>query len=263
MPSNINSGRVAALAEILIAARTHQEPVGVLPDQLVPTSAAEAEAVDDKVAGSSGWQLRGWKIGCTSEHAQKLLGSPGPFAGRVYSRYDGPTTLGSRELVTTPHLEGEFAFTIGADLAPSEDGHDRAAVVAAVADVRPAIEIVGGRFLDFFGTPLFSLMADAGANTHLIVGEPAADFDPEALPSTGARMEVDGEITGSGSGADVLGDPIEALLWLANHLSERSITLRAGDIVTTGTATQVSTLAPGSTATVSLDGIGSVSLSRG
>ena len=41
----------------------------------------------------------------------------------------------------------------------------------------------------------------------------------------------------SGIGSNVLGDPKIALTWLVNELSRNSITLHAGEFVTTGTCT--------------------------
>lgn len=254
--------RVQTAAATLIAARNGHEPLEPLPPTAAPLGEAEANAVDDLVAETSGWELRGWKIGCTSEHAQQLLGASGPFAGRVYSVFDTGVTLGPGDLLSEPHLEGEFAFTMATDLAPTDDGHTRDDVIGAIADVRPAIEIVGGRFRQFIGAPLFDLIADAGANSHLVLGVDVPLEDADSLASTAATMTVDGEETGAGTGAAVLGNPVDALAWLANHLSSRGITLRAGEVVTTGTATQVSPLPPGATSVCHIDGIGSVSLTR-
>ena len=39
----------------------------------------------------------------------------------------------------------------------------------------------------------------------------------------------------TGHGKNVLGDPRVALAWLANELRELGVTLRAGEVVTTGT----------------------------
>jgi 2-keto-4-pentenoate hydratase len=75
-------------------------------------------------------------------------------------------------------------------------------------------------------------------------------------------MEVDGTVTGSGTGADVFGGPIQALAWLVGNLSSRGLTLSPGQVVTTGTATQVTRLPPGSTATLTVDGVGTVSAAR-
>lgn len=259
---DLDRDRINSLAEVLIAARNDGAALEPLPSNLVPSSAEEAQATDDAVAAISGWTVLGWKIGCTSEHAQQMLGASGPFAGRVYSMFDDGVMLGPDELMRDPLLEGEFAFTLGADVAPVAGGQDRASVVAAVANVRPAIEIVGGRFAEFVGTPLLCLIADAGANSHLVVGPPIESWDAEGLAKASASMTVDGTETGSGTGADVLGGPVTALMWLVEHLAGRGIGLEAGQVITTGTATQVSPLVSGSTATATIDGVGSVSLSR-
>jgi 2-keto-4-pentenoate hydratase len=53
--------------------------------------------------------------------------------------------------------------------------------------------------------------------------------------------------TMEGRGANVLGDPRVALTWLANELSSLGITLRQGQIVTTGTCMQPLELQAGDT----------------
>ena len=262
LPVGADGDKIDRLATTLIEARTSGRALGKLPDELIPTDATEAQLVDDHVAHISGWRVLGWKIGCTSEAARKMLDSPGPFAGRIYSIFESGVTLGDADLIAEPHLEGEFAFTLATDIEPTAGKRSRSDALEAIADARPAIELVGGRFTDFFGTPLPALIADAGANTHLILGSPAGDVDLDSLSAVTATMTVDGRVTGLGSGADVLGDPINALMWLLEHLAARNIGLRSGDAITTGTATQVSALPIGSTATATLGNLGSVSLSR-
>ena len=261
LPEGADVDKIDALAKLLVAARTDGRALDGVPDELVPRDPAEAQLVDDHVAAITGWPVLGWKIGCTSEHAQQLLGSPGPFAGRVYSVFQSGSTIGADRLVAEPSVEGEFAFLLSSDLAPVDRPRSRHEVLLAIGAVRPSIELVGGRFAALVGTPLALLVADAGANTHLVLGQPvAAELD--TLPSVTARMEIDDRVTGRGTGADVLGDPVAALVWLADHLSARGIGLQAGQVVSTGTATQISPLPAGATATVTLDGIGSATVTR-
>ncbi len=258
----MSDDQIRELANILIEARESVRALAPLPDELVPADAAEANRVDDLVAEQSGWPVLGWKIGCTSKHAQELLGSDGPFAGRVYTLLESGTQVGPDVLAVDPHLEGEFAFTMATDLAPTGGPLDPADVLAAVGAVRPAIEMVGGRFADFFGTPLNLLIADGGANTLLVAGPESPMPSADELVATQATMTVGDDQTGAGTGADVLDGPFSALCWLVDHLSGRGIALKAGQVITTGTATQVSPLPSGATATATLSGIGSVSVSR-
>ena len=50
-----------------------------------------------------------------------------------------------------------------------------------------------------------------------------------------AAAWVNGKLAREGKGANVLGDPRAALAWIANELSSTGDTLRAGQVVTTGT----------------------------
>jgi 2-keto-4-pentenoate hydratase len=59
-------------------------------------------------------------------------------------------------------------------------------------------------------------------------------------------------------GANVLGDPRDALTWLANHLHRFGAHLRAGEIVTTGTCATPLPLEPGMTVEAEFGPLGSV-----
>lgn len=246
-------------AQSLIEARVNQQPIDDLPESSRPSTPAEAEAVDDRVAEITGWPVLGWKVGCTSLASQKLLGADGPFAGRIYSVSDSGVPVPPKSIVSTPHLEGEFAFVMHRALAGNQDSFTPDQILQAVGELRPAIEVVGGRFTKFVGVPFLSIIADAGSNSHLVLGQPASTWDPADLPSQEATMSIDGALATSGSGQDVLDSPMNSLLWLANHLAGRGITIEAGHVVTTGTATKVTELPAGSTAVADFGPLGSVS----
>lgn len=249
-------------ARLLIEARESGTKLDGFPADVAPASTADAEAIDDRVAELTGWEVVGWKIGCTSEHAQKLLGSPGPFAGRVYRIVNSGFTVEERDAAESSLLEGELAFRLGRDLPANTDGVGRTDVVAAIDCLLPAIEVVGGRFAEFIGTPVNSVAADSGGNTLLVVGEPAPSFDADELAEAAGSMTVNDEQTGAGTGADVLGSPITALVWLVDHLGSRGIDLHAGQVVTTGTLTQVTSLPRGATAVADFGPLGQATITR-
>jgi len=262
IPAEVDPTAIDHAARLLIDARESGTKLAGFPLEVAPASAAAAEAIDDRVAEITGWEVFGWKIGCTSEHAQKLLGSPGPFAGRVYRIVDSGSTLTEPDDDEDILIEGELAFRLGDDLAAANHPISRANVDAAIESVMPAIEVVGGRFADFLGTPVDSIAADSGGNTLLVVGDPAESFDPDRLADAAGSMAVDGKKTGAGTGADVLGSPVSALAWLVDHLGGRGIDLWAGQVVTTGTFTQVASLPQGSTATADFGPLGQASITR-
>jgi 2-keto-4-pentenoate hydratase len=55
-----------------------------------------------------------------------------------------------------------------------------------------------------------------------------------------------------------MGDPIEALAWLANHLSRRAIGLRGGEIVTTGSCTGITKVAAGAKVRADFGSLGEI-----
>ena len=61
----------------------------------------------------------------------------------------------------------------------------------------------------------------------------------------------------------MLGDPREALTWLVNELSQLNLTLRAGQVVTTGTCLVPLPIAPGDCVTCDFGALGIVGVSFG
>ena len=107
------------------------------------------------------------------------------------------------------------------------------------------------------------LIADNAIGGPLCLG-PAAeggrDHDLAAQPVTVCR---NGEPAAEGFGRNVLGDPWNVLVWLANHLGARGATLEAGHIVTTGSATDIVQCRPGDTVTADFGPLGRVEVRFG
>lgn len=208
-----------------------------LPEECRPKTAKEGMQVQDALADYFGFDVGGWKIGCTSEYAQKLLKTDGPFAGRIFAARVNRSGIKLSGLIYKMRgLEGEFAFVLGKDLKPRKRPYTRAEVRDAVMELRPAIEIVDSRFKDWLAVTTPHLIADMGCNAALILGEPIKGWKKIDLTKAAAKMKVDGKVVGSGKGADVLGDPLLALAWLANFMRDRG-GLQAGQIISTGTCT--------------------------
>ncbi|MGY4599707.1 2-keto-4-pentenoate hydratase [Bradyrhizobium sp. GM22.5] len=101
--------------------------------------------------------------------------------------------------------------------------------------LHPAIEIPDSRFADFASAGEAQLIAD-NACAHLFVLGAATNANWRAMDLVEERPQI--TLRGQrylGHGKNVLGDPRIALAWLANELRGLGITLRAGEVVTTGT----------------------------
>ena len=66
------------------AARKSQSPLSHLPEAIAP-DLDRAFRLQCAVTRELGWEQAGWKIGCTSERAQKALNASGPFPGTMFA----------------------------------------------------------------------------------------------------------------------------------------------------------------------------------
>lgn len=208
-----------------------------LPNELRPTTREEGYAVQAELERRSVHPLFGWKIAATSTAGQAHINVDGPLAGRLLREkaFESGATLpfGSNHMRVA---EAEFAFRIGRDLPPRWDPYGVDEVLGAVASLHPAIEVPDSRYEDFTAAGAPQLIADDACAHLFVLGAPAAgDWRNVDLVEHRVLGTVVGTVAREGTGANVLGDPRVALAWLANELSGLGITLRAGQVVTTGT----------------------------
>jgi 2-keto-4-pentenoate hydratase len=188
---------------------------------------------------SAGWRPAGWKLGFTNQALWSKLGLDRPIRARIYDETICSGDLDSADLVQ-PRIEPEIVVGFGVDVPPMADPD---VIAAAVEWVAAGLEVVHCHFERWEMTPA-EAVADAGVHAALAIG-PRAAVKADAVRSLGAatcQLLLDGVLTATGSGADVLGGPLDALHWLLKGLPDG---LRAGEIVTTGTLTQAMPLRPG------------------
>ena len=118
-------------------------------------------------------------------------------------------------------------------------------------------------FPDFANAGAPNLIADLAANGGLAAFEGVEYNAGMDLKSVELVMTVNGAEVGRGVGSDALGDPVDALVWLANESSRRGIGLKADEIVSTGTCTGLVWLEPGQQVELTVSGIGSALLLYG
>ncbi|HYZ25623.1 MAG TPA: fumarylacetoacetate hydrolase family protein [Geminicoccaceae bacterium] len=214
-------------------------------------SLAEAYEVQALVAGKVG-AVAAWKTGAPSPEAEPIMAPI--FEGLVH----GSPALLEAARFHRLGIEAEIAYRLGCDLPVRERPYTRDEIVAAVAAILPAIEVVdsrlaGGEDLD----PLWKL-ADNQINGGLVVGRVIDDWrriDPMTLPVV---LTVDGEVAASGEGGNTAGDPLRLLVWMANNVGDHCDGLRAGQIVTTGSLTGLRFVEPGAHVAAEFAGLGRV-----
>ena len=238
-----------AASDLLFSHWREQTRLDALPPHLRPATRAEGYRVQAFIEAHTAGPLFGWKIAATSAAGQKHINVDGPLAGRLLAERviadGGACPLGNNLMRVA---EMEFAFRMAADLPPRAAPYTQDDVMGCVDTLHPAIEIPDSRFHDFTKVGLAQLVAD-NACAHRFVLGPAAPEGWRAvdLAAHPVRAFVNEEVAGEGSGSVVLGDPRIALTWLVNELSCHQMTLRAGEVVTTGTCVKPVAIEAGET----------------
>ncbi len=257
----LSDRQIQEAARLLASARRGNKILDAVPAEFRPGDIADAYAVQDALVAELGWETGGWFCACTNSVIQDILGLREPYYARLFSRYilSSPSELQSAEFPPIV-LECEFGFKLGGDLPARAESYTRKEVEAAVVSVHPTIEVVAGHLKDWPNQDVWSVIADNGTDGALVFGEGATAWRELDLVNMPVTLEINGEEQRSGSGANVLGDPMDAFVWLANARSRDGEGLKAHDIHNTGTATDIIWIEPGDEAVARFEGLGEVRL---
>jgi 2-keto-4-pentenoate hydratase len=209
-----------------------------LPADIRPSTINEGYAIQAELGHLAGPRV-GWKIAATGSGGQTALGVDHPLAGPLFQQFlvrDGGQVDFAPVRMRT--VEAEFGFLISRDLPAAEAPFDREAVLASLAAFVPAIEIPNTRFDDHRAAGGPSLVADAACAGFYALGPAVTGYDPRTLPSALVTITTSSGVA-EGTGSNVLGDPVEAVRWLANELASYGLELCEGDAVITGSAVAI------------------------
>ncbi|MFO1413145.1 MAG: hydratase [Burkholderiales bacterium] len=259
----IDPRQARAAADLLVAHRRAGTRIAHLPPDMRPAARADGYAVQACWMATTRVPLFGWKIAATSTAGQRHINVDGPIAGRILAESvlpDGAVVPLAGNLMRVAELE--LAFRMGADLPPRARPYTVDEVIAAAATLHPAIEIPDSRYEDFCAVGAPQLIADNACGLLFMLG-PAAPFDWRGrdLAAHAVGADVAGKTHHEGQGRNALGDPRVALAWLANELSGLGITLRAGEVVTTGTCLTPIQVVPGDRVAADFGDLGTLHVS--
>jgi 2-keto-4-pentenoate hydratase len=229
----------AGLAECRRAGTVAPFPVHALADR------AEAEAFQAAAVTALGGEPCGYKIGATSVEVQQLLDCREPIEAPILRQH--VMTSGATFPIPAGLLgiECEFGFRLGRDFPIGDEALDMTRLKSAVAECFVGLELVGRRVTADIPLNEVSAIADFSLDVAVVRGAPIPDWSDRDLAALPVRAVLDGVTVANGTGAVVLGHPLNALLWLATALRKRGSRLRNGEIVFTGTCTGITKVAPG------------------
>ncbi|MGK3110084.1 fumarylacetoacetate hydrolase family protein [Streptomyces sp. WAC05858] len=248
--------KAAAALEEAIRAGMPCPPVrSLLPEADVEAAyAVQRQYVERGLA--DGRRLVGRKIGLTSPAVQRQLRVGQPDFGALFADMAVPEgqPIASGRLLQ-PKVEVEVALVLEADL-PHQDP-TVADLLRATAFALPALEIVDSRIAGWDIT-IVDTVADNASCGLYVLGGTAVPLDRVDLRGVRMTLTKNGETVSHGRGADCLGSPLTAALWLASTLAGLGDPLRAGDIILTGALGPMAVAADGDEFTASIEGIGTV-----
>lgn len=235
MPT-MTDAQVAAVAQALYEAELTCTPIEAVsatyPEADIEDAYRISQAVTDiKVA--NGRTIKGLKIGLTSKAMRSINGATEPDYGTMFDDWfllEGGTV--PRSKMNSPLVEVELAFVLKKGLkGPSVNVAD---VIAATDFVVPSIEIVDLRQHRGGASMLVNSIADAAACGYVILGGNPFSLRDLDIREVGATLSINGDIEESGMARAVMGNPINAVVWLINKLAEYGVAAEAGHTILSG-----------------------------
>jgi 2-keto-4-pentenoate hydratase len=207
---------------------------------------------------TDGSRLAGHKVGLTSPAMQEQLDVREPDYGHLMSDMfvlEGASI--STSVLCAPRVEPELAFVLGGTL--QGPGVTVANVLTATEFVMPALEIIDSRIVNW-AIRLPDTVADNASSGRVVLGGRGIRIDALDLRLVGVVMYKNGEVVQTGASGAVLGNPVNAVCWLANKLAAFGQSLEAGQVVMPGACTEAVAVTGGDRVRAEFEGIGDVSV---
>jgi 2-keto-4-pentenoate hydratase len=248
----------AALVERLLTGRLGRQagpPLSESTPDLTLEQAYDLQRQLEQALVGRGERVVGYKVGFTTAALQERHGVAEPVLGFLL----GSGVYGSGDAVPLSRfvaigVEVEVAFLLRSDLAGP--GVTPASALLAVEGAMPSFELIDFRLS---GAPRGTdVVADGVYTNAIVLGRPLTPVTGIDLALEGVVFDQDGQIVATQTAAEVLGNPLVSLAWAANALGRMGRSLRAGDIVLTGSISKVLRPTAGQSVRASFTRLGSV-----
>lgn len=248
------------LIEQFVRARAETMPHRPPSEQGRRLELAEAYRLQDQLREAllaRGERLAGWKAAFTNRAAQEANGLTEP--GCAFLLASGVLASGAEVAFSRFSgcaVEAEVAFVMRRELAGP--GVTPARAATAVEGALPALELVDFRYSGkALGT---DVIAEGVYAVAIVLGGALTPITGLDLALEGLVYEHNGVLAATNTAAEVMGNPLTSLAWVANHLGSRGLGLRAGDVVMTGSVSKLLRPRAGDTVRATYTRLGSVAV---
>ncbi|MAP93503.1 MAG: 2-keto-4-pentenoate hydratase [Ponticaulis sp.] len=251
--------QIQKIADQLDEALRDARSIPPIVDQLQAGDVDTAYAIQEintARALAEGRRLVGRKIGLTSQKVQAQLGVDQCDFGMLFAdmSVDENGTVPFGKLIQ-PKVEAEIGFVLKSDL--TEGALTLVDIVNAIDYAVPCLEIVDSRIADW-QISIVDTIADNASSGLFVTGTEKVDISALDLRLCGMVIELDGEPVSLGAGAACLGNPLNAVKWLAETMVRSGRPLKAGDLVLSGALGPMFPAKPGDSFEARISGLGSV-----
>jgi 2-keto-4-pentenoate hydratase len=259
MSQPLNSKLIRDKAQALLQAEESRHPISPLTLEYPDLSIEDAYKIQLSIIEAKktkGAFVVGKKAGVTSKAMQLMLGVNEPDFGYLLNDMlvnEGESIQAAK--LIQPKVEPEIAFVLRQDL--KGPGVSAADVLAATEYVLPVLEVIDSR-IEGWKIKLPDTIADNASCGRVVIGGCVRKVETLDLRLVGMVFEKNGEIVGTGAGAAVLGNPVNAVAWLANKLATLDQTLKANELILPGALCAAVDIKAGDSICASFDHLGAV-----
>ncbi len=208
---------------------------------------------------AAGRTVKGHKIGLTSKAMRDMFSATEPDYGFIFDNWfelEGASV--KRSAMNRPLVEVELAFVMAKELkGPSINAAD---VIRATDFILPALEIVDSRYKGRGNNMLVDSISDAATCGFVVLGGNPVKLTDVDVRRLSASLSINGQIMESGSASAVMGNPLNAVVWLANKLHEFGVAMQPGDVILSGSFVKAIPFDAGDTILALYDQLGEVTL---
>lgn len=256
----MDSVLIEKLAKELLQAERERCPIDPITARYSPITIQDAYRIQletIKMKEKEGCKVVGKKIGLTSMAMQEMFDVREPDYGCILDSLicSEWNTVDTFNLIQ-PKIEAEIAFVLNEDL--KGPGVNVAKVLKATEGIIPALEVIDSRIKNW-KIKICDTIADNASIGRVILGARMTAVKDLDLRLIGLVFKKNGVIASTSSGAAVLGNPAQAVTWLANKLSEYNVSLKQGDLILSGSLIPAVDIKSGDSVEAEFDRIGSVS----
>ena len=250
-------------AELYNCYREHRQ-IELLTKQYPDIETEDAYRIQQRVVErfqAQGAKVRGYKIGLTSKPMQEMAGTNEPdysvLLDEMFLSEGGDLRMAD---FIQPMVEVELAFVMKERLAGP--GLGIVDVIRAIDFALPAIEVVDLRVAMAPGMDVRDTIADMAAVGAVVLGGNPMSLTDIDIRRVHGELVINGDSKQAGYADAVLGNPLNAVLWLANKLGEFGVAFEPGDVVLSGSFIRVEPVQAGQQLIARFDsGFGDINMS--